>query len=347
MFQFSRKRVIVIVVLTCLLLITLEQRGSGTLGGVRSAFALLLRPFETAVRVVAMPVERAWNGIVNYDDVAAENEVLRDQVERMKGADIEARSAILEYQELLRLNQLTTKFAYGTAAAQVVGGSPSNFQNTVEINIGASRGVKEGMPVIDGAGLIGRITKVFPDRSIVLLITDPEYAVSAQVLSTLREVPGATTTTVATEATTPSGIPVDELPSRATTVPSTLPGATTTSTSTATTSTTLPPTTTTIVEGVVRETGTLEGRGADQPMVLRFVDPESAFETVRVGAVVDTAGGLSSLAPQGIPIGIITGIVEQDGTSTILVEVTPSATLRRLNFVAVVLYEPNPSAVRF
>ena len=189
MFQLSRKRVIVIVVLTCLLLITLEQRGSGTLGGVRSAFALLLRPFETAVRVVAMPVGRAWNGIVNYDDVAAENEVLRDQVERMKGADIEARSAILEYQELLRLNQLTTKFAYGTAAAQVVGESPSNFQNTVEINIGASRGVKEGMPVIDGAGLIGRITKVFPDRSIVLLVTDAQYAISAQVLSTVQEVP--------------------------------------------------------------------------------------------------------------------------------------------------------------
>ena len=211
MFQLSRKRIIVIVVVTCLLLITLDQRGNGSLGGVRSAFALLLRPFETAVRVVALPVGRAWNGIVNYDDVAAENEVLRDQLERMKGSDIEARSAILEYRELLRLNQLTTKFTYGTAAAQVVGESPSNFQNTVEINIGASRGVKAGMPVIDGAGLIGRITKVFPDRAIVLLITDPEYAVSAQVLSTIRDIPGATTTTGPTEVTTPSGIPVDEV----------------------------------------------------------------------------------------------------------------------------------------
>ena len=110
--------------------------------------------------------------------------------------------------------------------------------------------------------------------------------------------------------------------------------------------TTIAPTTT-IAEGIVRETGTLEGQGAGEPLLLRFVDPESAFETVRIGAVVDTAGGLFSLAPQGIPVGLITDIVDQEGSSTILVEVTPSATLRRLNFVAVVLYEPNPSAVRF
>ena len=67
--------------------------------------------------------------------------------------------------------------------------------------------------------------------------------------------------------------------------------------------------------------------------------------SVRVGAVVDSAGGANSLAPQGIPIGIISRIERQTGSSSALVEVTPNASLKRLNFVAVVLYSPNQDAV--
>lgn len=343
MFVLSRRRVIVLVVLTCLLLITLDHRGSAMLGRARSLVSVVVRPFDTLVRAVTLPVGRAWHGIVQYDDVLRENEMLRDQLERVKGAEIEARSSILEYSELLRLNQLTSKFVYNTATAQVVGESPSNYQNTVEINIGSSRGVEMGMPVIDGAGLIGRITQVFPDRSIVLLVTDARYAINAQVLSTVQPVPG-TSTTAATESTTPSGIPVEDLPSYTTT---TVPAeSSTTSTSSSTTTTTVSTTTTTTAE-VVRETGSLEGRGAGQPMVLRFVDVTSALGSIQVGSVVDTAGGATSLAPQGIPIGIITRVEAREGSSTVLVEVTPSATLTRLNFVAVVLFTPNRDAVRF
>ena len=117
------------------------------------------------------------------------------------------------------------------------------------------------------------------------------------------------------------------------------PGATTVSP-------TSPPaaTTTSTLLAVVRETGVLQGQGGNKPMVLRFVDSDSSITSVRIGAIVDTAGGSSggndSLAPQGIPIGTITGIISQTGDSGSLVEVTPNASLRQLNFVAVVLFLP-------
>jgi len=104
-------------------------------------------------------------------------------------------------------------------------------------------------------------------------------------------------------------------------------------------------TTSTVPIEVVRETGTLEGQGADRPLLLRFVDSNTSITNVRVGSIVDTAGGRKSLAPQGIPIGIITAIRAQAGTSSALVEVTPNASLKRLNFVAVVLFVPNQDAV--
>ncbi len=352
--SLSRRRVILLVVLTCVLLITLDKRGNPVIDRTRGVFARIIQPFDTATRAIALPIERAWNGVTNFDDVERENDALRDQLEHMKGNDVEARSAVLEYRELLKLNQLTSKFQFDTVAAQVVGESPSNFQNTVEISVGSRQGVAVGMPVTDGAGLIGRITKVFPTRAIVLLLTDPEFSIKAQVLTAADDTPSGTSSP--TQSTTLSGIPISDLTSSTTSTSTTTttrplppgleplptttvagqPGATTPAQST-TTSTTSP--------DVVRETGLLEGQGADKPMVLRFVDTTSSITNVRVGAIVDTAGGNSGLAPQGIPIGIITKIEQQTGSSSALVQVTPNASLKRLNFVAVVLYVPNQDAV--
>ncbi len=338
----------VLVVLTAMILITLDQSGNSGLGRVRSLFARVLQPFETAVETVVLPAERVWKGIAEVDDLERENDALRDQLARMKGAELEAESAILAFRELLRLDQLTSQFLYGVVSAKVVGDSPSNFQNTVEINVGSNRGIGVGMAVIDGAGLIGRITKVFPESSIVLLITDPQYSVSAQVLSTPEQIEDDS---APTSSTTPSGVPVNDLTSSTTSSTTTTsttiaPGATTSSTTSTSTVAPADPsnvTTSTTVQRVIRETGTLEGQGADAPLVLRFVDTSSAVTSVRVGAIVDTAGGTKSLAPQGIPIGRITKVVRQPGTSSSLVEVVPSADLSRLNFVAVVLYLPSGS----
>ncbi len=331
----SRRRVVALVVLTCLLFITLDKHGNPVIDRVRSALATVLQPIDTATRAITLPIERVWYGITNYDDVERENQALRDQIEHQKGNDVEARSAILEYRLLLKLEQLASKFNSPTVAAQVIGDSPGNFQNTVEINVGSTDGISVGMPVTNGAGLVGRITRVYSTHSLVKLITDPAYSVPAQVLSSaddegiqgpLQEIPGGGVVTSSTSSTTTST-------TVAVTTTTALPGDAVAPT------TTPPATTSTTVLEVIRETGLLEGQGGNKPLLLRFVDNSSSIANVKVGAIVDTAGGTKGLAPQGIPIGVITRIVEQTGNSSSLVEVTPNADLRQLNFVVVVLYK--------
>ncbi len=331
--SLSRRRVVALVVLTCLLFITLDRNGNPVIDRARGVVATVLQPIDTATRAITLPLERVWYGITNYDDVERENQALRDQIEHQRGNDVEARSAILEYRLLLKVQQLASKFNYPTVAAQVIGDSPGNFQNTVEINVGSVDGIQVGMPVTNGAGLVGRITRVYPTHSLVKLITDPAYSVPAQVLSSaddegiegpLPDLPivGATTSTSSTTTTTTT----------VAVTTTTSPGATVAPTTAA------PPATTTTALEVVRETGLLEGQGGNKPLLLRFVDSSSSLANVKVGAIVDTAGGTKGLAPQGIPIGVITRIVAQSGDSSALVEVTPNASLRQLNFVAVVLY---------
>lgn len=331
--SLSRRRVVALVVLTCLLFITLDRNGNPVIDRVRGVLATVLQPIDSATRAISLPLERTWYGITNYDDVERENQALRDQIEHQKGNDVEARSAILEYRLLLKVQQLASKFNYPTVAAQVIGDSPGNFQNTVEINVGSTDGIRVGMPVTNGAGLVGRITRVYPTHSLVKLITDPAYSVPAQVLSSaddegiagpLPVIPSGAATSSSTTSTTTT----TTVPATSTTPPGGTVGPTTTT----------PPATTTTALEVVRETGLLEGQGGNKPMLLRFVDSSSSLANVKVGAIVDTAGGTKGLAPQGIPIGVITRIVAQSGDSSALVEVTPNASLRQLNFVAVVLY---------
>jgi len=93
------------------------------------------------------------------------------------------------------------------------------------------------------------------------------------------------------------------------------------------------------------ETGIFRGRGLDAAPIVEFIDQNSRFGEVRVGALIFTSGGSSSLAPRGIVIGRVIKIVERTGTSGAVLEVRLSARLQSLNFVRVLLYQPVATAI--
>ena len=353
--SLSRRRVVVLLILTSLLLITLDRRGNNVvIDKARQAFSVIIRPFDIAANAVSKPVANAWYGITHYQDVKTENQALHDQIEHQKGAEIEAKTAINIANDLLKLNRLTSVRNIKGVAAQVIGEAPSNFQNTIEVTVGSRDGVAVGMPVTDGAGLIGKVTKVNPDSSFVMLITDPQFAVQAQVLSRVDETDASSTTSSTTFGTTPSGRSLGPTTSTSTTTTTTTttPVSTTTTTiprvgataggtttsSTSTTSTTLPS------FKVRRETGDITGQGADRPLLFSLID-DTALTNVKIGDIVETAGGTKSLAPQSIPIGTITAVTRRLGSRSPIVEVEPNASLTQLNFVSVVLFVPNQAAI--
>ncbi len=64
-----------------------------------------MNPVESAVGVVTNPLERAWNGVVNFDDVERENQALQDELDRLIGTQAAAEAAVLQAQEILALEQ--------------------------------------------------------------------------------------------------------------------------------------------------------------------------------------------------------------------------------------------------
>ncbi len=366
-YSMGRRRVIVLLILTSILLITLDTRGNEVIDRSRDVLSLALEPFDAAARTVSRPVVNAWRGVTEYEELRRENEALRAQIATQRGAEIEARAAILEFQELLVLNRLLGTGDYPTVTAQVQGERPGNFQYTVEINRGSNDDIEVGMPVVNGAGLVGKITRVFPNSAIVLLIIDPDFNIGAKVLTPADDTPTTTarpvrptenteptsTTSSTTTTTVPGGTgplaPFDPTaPTTVTTVepgdPGAEPGATSVPAPTTTlprTGTTAPATGTTVVvpTEIIRETGTIVGQGPDEPLLLRFVDDSSSQGRVRPGSPVQTAGGLGSIGPPGIPIGEVVAVGRHPGSRSLLVEVELAAgDLSKLNFVAVLRY---------
>jgi len=352
---FTRRRVILLLALTSFILITLDLRGSGVTNGLRDAFGVVFRPVESATRVITNPIKNTWNGIFNYDQVVAENRKLKDLVARQEGAAIANIAGIREAQELLALNGLPTLAGIDSCTAQVVGSTPSNFSQTVEINRGRSCGIRVGMPVLNAAGLIGKVTEVYNDRAVVMLITDPAYSLAVKVVNTpptTTRPPGSgtvetssTTTTSTLPPTTTTTLfiegfqPGATAPTLAPTVPPTNPDGRPVVPNTS--PLTVPPG----ADLPLRETGALEGRGLNRLPIVRFIENQPRFGEIAIGSPVITAGGATSLAPPDIVVGTVARVVNRSGTLGPILEVTIAASLDNLNFVRILLYQPSTERI--
>ena len=380
-YSVSRRRAIALLALSSILLITLDLQGNSVVHGLRNVFSTIFQPIQSSASVLTRPLGNTWQGITNYGELEAENARLQDQLDQQEGAFIAALATVRDAQELLALNGIDNLADISSVTAQVVGGSPSNYSQTVEINQGSDRGLRVGMPVVNAAGLVGRITWVDNNRSLVLLANDSLYAIPVQVVNQPDIVPATTTTTTTTttsttttststttSTTTTTLAPVAPL-STAVVDPNAITSSTTATATATSTSTTvdlsgidfgaLAPSTTgeivTIAPGTtaggptttinlddlpVAETGIFRGRGIDNAPVVEFIDQNSRFGEVQVGALVFTSGGSQSLAPRGIVVGRVIKIVERTGTSGAVLEVRLTAKLTALNFVRVLLYQP-------
>ncbi len=206
--MIGRRRVVTLLVLTALLLLTLDLRGAAGLNVVRSGFVQVMSPVETAARVVTRPVTNTWRAVTTFDEVREENLDLREQIDAQRGNEIAARNAIIQNQQLRALNALESLTDIPSVTAGIIGESPSNIDQVVEIDRGRRDGIQVGMAAANEAGLIGKVTSVFENSSLVMLVTDARYAVEVKVVSAD---PAAADDETVTEATVPSGRTLEEL----------------------------------------------------------------------------------------------------------------------------------------
>ncbi|MFE9259073.1 rod shape-determining protein MreC [Streptomyces sp. NPDC006879] len=178
---------LVLLVAIAFALITVDIRaGEGSpVHGARQAAAAVLGPVEQGVATAVDPVANAIGAVRDSGkrhnriaELERENAALKVKV----GSDDRNRSRVRELDEMLKK---AGAGQYGIKGAEVIAiGAAQGFSWTVTIDAGSKDGITRDMTVLNGDGLVGRVTTVGPDTATVLLANDPDFTVGTRLEKT-------------------------------------------------------------------------------------------------------------------------------------------------------------------
>lgn len=154
-----------------------------------------LNPFSRFVVAVISYPQRATTSVLNgvgdlwhrYADLRGaqeENIILRRQMDEFQMRI----QALVEENARLRAGLPSLPWPQvEVVSAQIIALSPSEDFKVITINRGSTAGIRYGMPVVTGAGVVGKIIGAGNDRNVaptsatVLLLTDPRCRIDALV----------------------------------------------------------------------------------------------------------------------------------------------------------------------
>ncbi|HAY26137.1 MAG TPA: rod shape-determining protein MreC, partial [Candidatus Accumulibacter sp.] len=151
---------------------------------VRQALSLFTHPLQQLAHLPAHSVASAGDYFVSLAH-------LREENARLQQAHMEKVTTLLRTQQLEVENERLRKLlgvrerqhASGQVA-QILYAARDPYTRRIVIDKGQQDGVVAGLPVIDDAGVVGQVTRIFPFVAEVTLITDKEQAVPVQIVRT-------------------------------------------------------------------------------------------------------------------------------------------------------------------
>jgi len=188
-----RRRRIVLGVLVALSLILLSayfgESPSSPLHAVQRGVVAVLSPIQTGASKVLSPVRDIAGFVSSTINAKAQNAQLKKQVADLRQSYDQLLYQQSQYQQLSSLQKLDTAnkiSTYSPVTASVIGKNPVLWYDTIEVDAGSAQGVHQYDPVIGDGGLVGDVTVVDGNYSIVTLLTSPRFAVGAMVLTPSR-----------------------------------------------------------------------------------------------------------------------------------------------------------------
>jgi rod shape-determining protein MreC len=186
--QVRRRRAVLvalIVVSLILISISFSEAQSGPLHTIQRGISSVLSPIEEGAERALKPARDLVNWVDETFAARGENERLRDELAEARADLSQAQSAVgenEEFEKLLDLDRTAELGGFEPVTGRVINRSPTVWYSTVTIDKGSSAGVETNDAVVNGDGLVGRVSEVTAGTAQVTLITDHRNAVSARML---------------------------------------------------------------------------------------------------------------------------------------------------------------------
>ena len=151
----------------------------------RSALTVLISPIQRLATLPGILLQQADDFFITQSaqqNLLAENTELRRQHQNDAAQLLQLQALQSENQQFRRLDELPIRHEFSTQLAEIIYAERNVFKRKVLINKGSQADVQLGQVVMDDAGIVGQITRVYPWLSEVTLITEKDHAVPVQVV---------------------------------------------------------------------------------------------------------------------------------------------------------------------
>lgn len=140
----------------------------------RAGFALLLQPVREITRAPGEVAAELGGFFTRHRLLQSERDALLNERMRLRAAADIGRELARENAELRGLLNLPARPDARVVQAALLYRGHDWFAQRITLNRGAASGVRAGLPVVDGDGLVGQISRVYPGSSEVTLVSNAE-----------------------------------------------------------------------------------------------------------------------------------------------------------------------------
>jgi rod shape-determining protein MreC len=155
-----------------------------TLELVRQSISLFTQPIQQAAHTPAGFL-REWTDYFSGLSRLKEENALLKRNRLLSGETLlRTRQLEAENERLRRLLEVRELQKVSGRVAQIIYSPRDPFSRRVVVDKGQQDLLSVGQPVVDDAGVVGQVTRVFPFVSEITLITDQDQAVPVQILRT-------------------------------------------------------------------------------------------------------------------------------------------------------------------
>ncbi|MEW6468527.1 MAG: rod shape-determining protein MreC [Bacteroidota bacterium] len=135
--------------------------------------------FVNSSNAVAGSVYETWSGITDYFSLGRSNEQLAKENAELRNMLKGSYTSYLVTPGLVRDSALKQQYSY--IVAKVVNNSVNRKNNYLTLNRGSAQGVKKGMAVISGQGVVGIVKEVSSNFSSVMSVLHSKVTVPSSV----------------------------------------------------------------------------------------------------------------------------------------------------------------------
>ncbi len=142
-------------------------------------------PFQNGISQVGGWLSRKSDQLLELTDVLAENQKLKEEVDRLTIENTRFQQEQYELNQLRELLDLDNEYSeYEKQGAKIIMKDTGNWFSSFIINKGSQDGIQVNCNVIAGSGLVGRVTEVGPNYAKVNSIIEDNNNTSGLLLST-------------------------------------------------------------------------------------------------------------------------------------------------------------------